>query len=112
MTGNGDEKRRHSRFVVEAIILAPTIPDSPLEAEDISAGGFKASFSEPPAPEITHEVTILLPGTTFQDCQARVAWTEGKETQPPSWAAGLLFLMEESERARLTQTLERLASEA
>jgi hypothetical protein len=107
--GNGltdPGRRRHARYAVPAIVLAPTIPDFPVEAKDISAGGFKADLRHPPEPETLHDAVILLPGLTFEECQARVVW---RERTDHVWAAGLHFLMKERERNRLEHALVALA---
>ena len=113
LQGNGvspDGRRRHPRLFVPAIVLAPTIPDFPVEAENISAGGFMASFSEPPDADTLHDAVILLPGAAFRGCRARVVWRTRKESpMPRAWASGLSFLMEDREQDRLWHALEALA---
>ena len=107
---NESERRRYHRFTVSAILIVPTIPDSPLEAEDICAGGFKARFSEQPELGILHETLLLLPGATFRNCLARAVWVQEIGTPPPVWTAGFVLLMEIRQREPLLRALEKLAA--
>lgn len=102
MTGKDGEKRRHNRVSSSIIFQTSTLPGSLVVADEVSAGGFKATFYGEPDTRMAHDVTVLVQDEVFPGCQARVVWIQKNKTLPPTWTAGFLLVMSDEAHARRT----------
>ena len=107
-TGEHVEERRLFRSDVPIMIVAPSLSDSPLVAEDVSSGGFKVVVSKRPLDNTIHELSIQTPGQIFEGCKAKVAWVRENETQPTTWSLGLSIHLLDDEQAQFSATLEEV----
>lgn len=99
------EKRRFPRFDAPILVVAPSLSDSPLVPEDISAGGLKVSVLKRPIPKTTHDVSIQVSERLFERCKVEVGWINENSTQPVTWSIGLVIHMLDTEREKFSTAL-------
>lgn len=104
------ERRMHSRYQVPIVIEAPKLMSEPLLAEEISAGGFRVTLPEEPLSEAEYVASFWVGDAAFEHHHLVLAWSERNETRPPTWTAGFLVQMRESERKRLSRKIDQIAS--
>ena len=111
VSGKWLEMRRLPRFDLPVVLVAPSLSDSPLIAEDVNEAGFKIVVSKKPELETFHDVSIQFSERKFEHCKAVVAWVQENETQPGTWPIGVLIQMPDTEREQFSAALREALAE-
>ncbi|MFC1492234.1 response regulator [Nitrospinota bacterium] len=102
------ENRNSCRRDIPVVVVAPSLSDSPLVAEDVSSGGFRIAVSKQPGDNTLHQLSIQVFGQIFEACKGGVAWVKRGNNQSQAWSVGLILHMTDTERERFSKTLEEI----
>lgn len=100
------DKRKYPRLQIPVPVDSNDLPEHHLNALDVSAGGlFIVVRGLPEAPPHGRQfhLSFQVAGNAFDDCTARVAWTQ--KNKPGIWGIGLEVTLSEEQREKLTRSL-------
>ncbi|MEE9275754.1 MAG: tetratricopeptide repeat protein [bacterium] len=100
-------KSRSPRFRVPVVVLAPSLANSPLLLEDVSASGFRVVVSREPDPAIVHDLSLQVAGEAIGRCKGKVAWVRTNDTEPVTWSIGLVLQIPPGGKDRFAGALRK-----
>ena len=107
-TDKYSENRNSCRREIPVVVLAASLSDSPLVAEDVSGGGFRVVVSKKPAENTSHNLSIQVFSRIFEGCKGKVAWIQKNESQSQTWSVGIFLDMTDSDREEFSDMLEKI----
>ncbi|MFC1491469.1 PilZ domain-containing protein [Nitrospinota bacterium] len=102
------ETRRYPRYQVPVEVVAPSLSDTPVLAENVSAGGFQVMVPNDPGDGADIQISFRVSGMEFVQLKALRAWSKEDESQLGMYHLGLLVLMTDTDRKRFLDGLENL----
>lgn len=106
-----DEKegpRRFPRYDIPAELEIPSLSDTPVTPENVSASGFHIVVPTNPEESGEIHVSFKISDMSFERVQALRAWSEEVHERPGMYHVGLLMIMNEDDRDGLLNQLESM----
>ena len=103
-----DSPRRFPRYEIPVELEIPSLSDTPVTPENVSASGFHIVV--PTNPEESGEVLVSfqISDMSFERVRALRAWSQEDHERPGMYHVGLLMIMDDGNRERLTTCLESM----
>lgn len=105
---------RYENYQTTVTVSAPSLSEDVFVPENVGVGGIRLFLSRELQLDDFCEFSINVAGEVFEGAKGIVTWKRpvlrGTE-ETPSWNVGFLLQLEDEQRIRFRQTLERTFSE-
>jgi hypothetical protein len=99
--------RRDPRYEIPIELEIPALSDTPIAADNVSASGFHIIVPYDPQNNSEVEISFKVSGMSFEKLKALKAWSQEDKERPGMYHVGLLMLMDETERKKFFEELEK-----